>query len=135
MNLKYSEDELIHIYLQAILPDSVEPTDNPQCFPTFLPQVAQELENYCSGIEHDLIKLQMELNELKQEYAQVSRERGGMAGELEALRWQVEYDKRMLWEIHNSRAWGIARFIHFFYGFATFNREIIKESKIRGVTR
>ena len=30
MNLKQSEDELIHIYLQAILPDSVEPTDNPQ---------------------------------------------------------------------------------------------------------
>ena len=129
MNLKQSEDELLHIYLQAILPDSVEHTDNPQCFPTFLPEVAQELENYCSGIEHDLIKLQMELNELKREHEQVSRERNSLAGELGALRWQVEYDKRQLWEIHNSKAWGIARFIHFFYGFALFKREIIKESK------
>ena len=134
--MSHREDEILRIYNQAILPDLVEKTDTPKRFPSFPLTSAHEVENYSAGLERNLILLQKEINdlllqlrELRSNSAKYNVERANLTNELEALRWQVEYDKQLMHDIRTSRAWGIARLFHFLYGYLTLNREIIKESK------
>ncbi len=134
--MSHRENELLRIYNQGILPDSLEKTDTPKRFPSFPLTSAHEVEHYSAGLERNLILLQEEINDMlcemrkvRADAARFNVERANLTNEIEALRWQVEYDKKLMHDIRTSRAWGIARLFHFLYGYLTLNREIIKESK------
>ena len=62
--MSHREDEILRIYNQAILPDSLEKTDTPKRFPSFPLTSAHEVENYSTGLERNLILLQKEINDL-----------------------------------------------------------------------
>ena len=120
--MSYREDELLRIYNQGILPDSLEKTDTPKRFPSFPLTSAHEMENYCAGLERNLVLLQKEINDMLLQMRKISSdaakanvERANLQNEIEALRWQVEYDKQLMHDIRTSRAWGIARLFHFLW--------------------
>ena len=93
--------------------------------------VRTTVEGSRSDTGNDLAELQVELKSRMLELEQIVNDRNSMASELEELRRQTECDKHLLWEIHSSKAWRIARFIHYLYGFATFKRETFDEFKSR----
>ena len=128
------EKELLKLYLQALLPDTEEheapPFEVPLSDADFFQPIAEgELQNYYSGMERNLILLQEKINQLKAQAAHADAEKNRLENECAALRWQLEYDRKLLHEIHSSKSWRIARLLHYFYGIVRCNRAIWDESR------
>ena len=128
------EQELLRIYLKAILPDSRENQNPPISCPPAETELFQsiaedELQNYCGGLEGTLILLQRKINELKRENAEYRALKQKLEEERDALLWQLEYDRKLLQEIRTSKSWRIARSFHYFYGIMGCNKAILREMK------
>ena len=72
--MSHRENELLRIYNQGILPDSLEKTDTPKRFPSFPLTSAHEVEHYSAGLERNLILLQEEINRLYSEWESLENE-------------------------------------------------------------
>ena len=128
-----NEFELLKIFDKAIYPDKLH-ARNPGAGGAFTPKVTSkiiesELENYSHGLENSLILLQCENNHLKEKVVQNDREIRCLKNELQALQWQIEYDRNLLKEIKTSRSWMIARALHALVGMLTLNRSTMRELK------
>ena len=89
------ELEFIKIFNQAICPDDQKssPQDMKLLNDSIHSEIVeQELQYYCCGLENSLCLLQEEINTLKEQNSRQEQANKTLLNELEALRWQVEYD-------------------------------------------
>lgn len=131
--MNFQEEELLRIFDRAIMPDSLHgqtlPAPERATGDNFQDIAVSELQNYCDGLEQKMIRMQQEINTLKHSVAQEKQITARQSNECESLRRQMEYDRQYLLQILNSRAWAVARMIHYLRGILTFNRAIILELK------